>query len=410
MMNRQEQFLRDIVSSVSLSSETELQDKSDSELEDSLLEVNGDDFRLDKHQSEVTQSQPAQIDKSNDDSNIKKLFVEDDTILSTPETSMNRDNNEDSPKSTTPQVDESYYDEVSSIRTPVSKKVRFNSAATISREEEALKQSHPWDFKNRIHKEFRERLPNNYEIKNWKRPSKKMLMSIMDVLENNVEPAVQSVLDKYGEECERVVGQGEIQRIRQNKETLLFELIRKIKQKLRKAKFPSRVSDQDMDIEYIFAKRKFIQERYSRELQHSEVIEHQLLREQKKLEDLKTFETKLSNRGLKEVTLLKNQLTLNLHPVLNKAVVNSFGLIADQTANNHRFEKDVQNMNLEDSLREGLSDVLNEEQNRDSLLERYLPAFKSYEEANNKLQNCIHNHLEINKDALEWQHTNKNDG
>nr|8T0P_A Chain A, Inner kinetochore subunit OKP1 [Saccharomyces cerevisiae S288C] len=145
----------------------------------------------------------------------------------------------------------------------------------------------PWEFRKVIQAEYRERLPRNYELKHWKKPSKIMIGSILRLLETNTVSALDSVFEKYEKEMNQMThgDNNEVKRIYSKKERLLEIILTKIKKKLRQAKFPSRISERDLDIEYIYSKRQFIQNRYSQELQNNERLEAILSREQNLLEE-----------------------------------------------------------------------------------------------------------------------------
>lgn len=173
---------------------------------------------------------------------------------------------------------------------------------------------------------------------------------------------------------------------------MLHEIVNKIKRKLKKSKFPARISDRELDIEYIFAKRKFIQERYSQELRNAETIEHQLIREQQKLSEAKLVTGKLTGKDKKEIAHLTQQLTQTLNPVLNRAMVNSYGLLADVKNNKHTFQHDSDELSL----------VLENDKERNELssetIKQYLPSLKDFETVDVTLNTTLERFNNTNKD------------
>ncbi|QHS73483.1 Okp1p [Saccharomyces paradoxus] len=184
----------------------------------------------------------------------------------------------------------------------------------------------PWEFRKVIQAEYRERLPRNYELKHWKKPSKIMIESILRLLETNTVSALDSVFKKYEEELSQMThgDNNEVERIYSKKERLLEIILTKINKKLRQAKFPSRISERDLDIEYIYSKRQFIQNRYSQELQNCERLEANLSRERKLLEETRKLCRNLKTNNKKRLT--EKLIQKDLHPVLNKAMEYSYGL------------------------------------------------------------------------------------
>ncbi|CAI4063733.1 hypothetical protein SUVZ_07G4090 [Saccharomyces uvarum] len=208
----------------------------------------------------------------------------------------------------------------------------------------------PWEFKKVIQAEYRERMPRNYELKHWKKPSKVMLESIFRLLETNTASALDSVIEKYHEELTQMThgDNNELKRIYQKKERLLETIVTKINKKLRQAKFPSRVSERDLDIEYIYSKRQFIQNRYSQELQNCERLEMNLAREKKLLEETKKLCKNLKTSNKRRLT--EKLIQRDLHPVLNKAIENTYGLNSTngsaQADGQVTFKNDVNELNL----------------------------------------------------------------
>ncbi|CAR21519.1 Okp1p [Lachancea thermotolerans CBS 6340] len=334
-------------------------DDSTSEVDESFVQLDGDEFRLDQ---EARRKGPVG----------KKLFVEEDSIAESP---LRNGLLGPSLIASSPQK--------SDLESP-SKRVQFKHHIDSASEEEPISEQpiDQWNFKDLIGDRFRERLPET-DLKAWQRPSKRLLNSITDILENNIDLALEATFEKYEAECERLAIGRSVKHIRRDKERMLHKTIGKIERQLQSSKFPSRVKDRDFDIEYIYAKRTFIQNSFSQELEHTDSVEHQVLREQKALEDLKHVQAKLSNRALRQTKLLTEQLSHNLHPALSKAMVNSFGLIGDNAINKERYKKDVDELNLK--LADPSAGVTH------SLLHKYLPSLKNYEKTAEKLQGSLPN-------------------
>ncbi|CAI4038867.1 hypothetical protein SMKI_06G2170 [Saccharomyces mikatae IFO 1815] len=205
----------------------------------------------------------------------------------------------------------------------LSKVQRDLSDENVTNEENSVR---PWEFGKVIQTEYRERLPRNYELKHWKKPSKIMLGSIFRLLETNTVSALDSIFEKYENELNQMThgDSNELRRIYSKKERLLEIILTKINKKLRQAKFPSRISERDLDIEYIYSKRQFIQNRYSQELQNCERLEVNLSRERKLLEETKKLCRNLKTNNRKRLT--EKLIQRDLHPALNKAMEYTYGL------------------------------------------------------------------------------------
>ncbi|CAI4485268.1 ADM_collapsed_G0021570.mRNA.1.CDS.1 [Saccharomyces cerevisiae] len=87
----------------------------------------------------------------------------------------------------------------------------------------------PWEFRKVIQAEYRERLPRNYELKHWKKPSKIMIGSILRLLETNTVSALDSVFEKYEKEMNQMThgDNNEVKRIYSKKERLLEIILTK---------------------------------------------------------------------------------------------------------------------------------------------------------------------------------------
>ncbi|SCV03457.1 LAMI_0H08306g1_1 [Lachancea mirantina] len=362
-MSHGRDVLQDIIGSdevASLLAERTAEEGSFSEENESVLHVDGDEFRLDDKQTDRESNEPFEL---HGDAKPKNLFVADDSLELS---------------SRSPQPARNVTEGISKKR-----RVQFGQGTFALSEDERQENPHPWDFQALVSSEFRQKLPSDQEVRNWKRPSRTMLRAVTDVLENNVVEAVEAVFEKYQDESDKILGPRASRRMVTSKEKLLSDIINKIYQKLRKSKFPSRVSDRELDIEYIFAKRKFIQERYSQELSHAEVIEQQLARDKRELQELQDkYKQLLANRS-ESLVRMSDDTNGGLHPAMAKAMVNSFGLITDAATNQTRYEKDVRELNLSITETKEVSTGFKNGHEAD-LLRKYLPSIFEFKNPHRK--------------------------
>ncbi|AMD22805.1 HHR036Cp [Eremothecium sinecaudum] len=217
------------------------------------------------------------------------------------------------------------------------KRVRFNSRDEQHHNPDEI---NPWDLKKLVRSELRQRLPENYEIRTWKRPPRTLVRSLVDLMETNVTRAVEKVLSNYETECVRTLGSDQFGKFRADKEQMLYNLIGKLQTRIKRSRFPARIAENALDIEYIFAKRNYIQQQYASQLHSAEAMEERLIQEQRTASE---FEEQVANPSSKE--LLK-ELTADLHPSLHKAVTNSYGLIKDNQNTRSTYLIDKEDLNL----------------------------------------------------------------
>ncbi|SCU85791.1 LADA_0D09692g1_1 [Lachancea dasiensis] len=316
--------------------------------DESLLQLDGDAFRLDNG----TQSQSS--------NNKRTLFVNGDSTIESPARDVGGLLRTPLPHGNTPR--------------------KLNDTSTGSEPVDL------WDFKPLTHRAFEARVPNHRKIKGWRGPSRKLISNLANILENNVGIALEQSFTKYQAECERFVLDQSIRTLRKSKERMLFHLVGKLEHCLRQSRFPMRTSDKDLDIEYMCAKRKFLQDRLSHELRRLQTIEHQVEREKSTLNDLKESHSRQMDRTARKSKSLTEQLSQNLHPALSKAMINSFGLIRDTEANPDRYHHDVDNLNLK--LQDPLSD------GEHVKLRNHIPSLQSFEDTVQDIQKSCHFILE----------------
>ncbi|CCE63409.1 hypothetical protein TPHA_0E03190 [Tetrapisispora phaffii CBS 4417] len=281
----------------------------------------------------------------------------------------------------------------------------------------------PWEFNKVIRKGYKEKLPTNYDLKKWRRPSKTMVNSVIQLLENNIEYGIEGVMNKYKDELEAVTNynQREIKKVYKQKQSIMDDIVSKIKQRLAKSKFPSRLADKDLDIEYIFAKRKFIQSRYIQELENAERVETELIKSQAELIKLRDTSKKLMKNNRKR--LVEKLIDNNLHSSLSKSISNSFNfetntdstVLNDTDNNNHssKFSTDLYELNLEIDLSDDaeepqMFDTITMQKDRDTNASLYLPSLESYEQTSNKLSKTINSILELNHNKEFKKLNNRN--
>lgn len=194
-----------------------------------------------------------------------------------------------------------------------------------------------WDLKSLIKSEFNEKFANDKLIENfnWRRLPNSLELNIAQLLEGNLQSSIDEVFDRYNNELTNVLQDNDslddISQIYQLKLRLMNEIMKKIKTNLKLAKFPDKFKEKDIDIEYIVAKRSFIQDRYVQELKNIENLNLEINKETKKLNEIKRFMSDMKQNNNK--ILKKKLINKDLHPVLNHSIQNAYGLI--QQSNSH---------------------------------------------------------------------------
>ncbi|GAV52471.1 hypothetical protein ZYGR_0AG04620 [Zygosaccharomyces rouxii] len=321
----------------------------------------------------------------------KKLFYEDEDEDQDEDEDEDQDqghNGEDADNETVSQQEYEPIDEPINV-----KRVRFKRRQRDPVSDAEAPNVRYWDFGPLIRQGFRDKLPSNYEIKRWKRPSKHMVRSVVQLLEANFETAIEQVFDRYNDELGSAVNDSTA--AHRQKHILMNDLVLKIRHQLKKSKFPSRISDRDIDIEYIVAKRKYIQSRYAQELANAEKLEDELIREEQKLREAKELcqDLQTSNKRKLQERLLKN----DLHPSLTKAMENAYGLIPDSSQlnqGNNIYTKDAQELQLASSAGTTIN-VLEDEDTSD--IEKLVPALHDYHKISQSIYNNIDKFMKLNQ-------------
>ncbi|KAL3232099.1 Inner kinetochore subunit OKP1 [Nakaseomyces bracarensis] len=254
-----------------------------------------------------------------------------------------------------------------------------------SDDSEEVENVSPWQFQRVIRKEINGRLPSNYNLKRWRKPSRVMIDSVMQLLESNGADAIDTVFQKYEKELFKHirgpthVRHQEMEEIKREKEKMVRDILLRIEKKLRFSKFPSRLSENDFNVEYIYEKRRFLQERYAQELQKAELLEKEITRENKLLQEARQLTENL--RGNNDKRLREKLERNDIHPSMLQAISeglehNSFGNVA--------FNRDKIELNLE---------LYNESHghghghSHKTVVEEQLPSLKELNEAIRNTQN-----------------------
>ncbi|AGO09852.1 AaceriAAL138Cp [[Ashbya] aceris (nom. inval.)] len=277
--------------------------------EGSLIAVDGDAFRLDK----AVPVEPA----------AQELFLRDDS-----ESPLRRPHGESASSDGESRTAEAR-------RQPEGRKrVKFSAA------EQGVADFNPWDIRRAVRRAFRDKLPENYNIKTWRRPPRALLRSLTELLSASADSAIEGALAAYHHELVRTLGPSELAAFRHDREQLVRGILHKLRTRLKRAHFPARVSEHVLDIEDIYARRTFIQQRHVAELNAAEDLERQLLAEQQALA------ARRAERSDASAKVLLDRLTANLHPALNKAVSNAYGLIKDAENTRETYLADCDDLNL----------------------------------------------------------------
>ncbi|AAS50228.1 AAL138Cp [Eremothecium gossypii ATCC 10895] len=282
--------------------------------EGSLLAVDGDAFRLDQ----AAPAEPA----------ARELFLRDDS-----ESPLRRPHG-GSGSSEGGSSDAEGEAPETQRRPEGRKRVKFSAA------ERGVADFNPWDIRRAVRRAFRDKLPENYSIKTWRRPPRALLRSLADLLSANADNAVEGALSAYHRELTRTLGPNELAAFRHDREQLIRSILHKLRTRLKRTHFPARVSEHVLDIEDIYARRTFIQQRHIAELNAAEDLERQLLAEQQALA------ARTAERSDASAKVLLDRLTANLHPALNKAVSNAYGLIKDAENTRETYLADCDDLNL----------------------------------------------------------------
>lgn len=258
----------------------------------------------------------------------------------------------------------------------------------------------PWEFNKFIKKVYNEKGPIRNESVLWKTISKPLGDSLMQLVEENTNSAIDDIFIDYNHDLQRITRNkfGEIDKIYNLKQRLLNEILDKMNKKLRDSQFPSKFKSSDLDVETIVSKREYIQQLYKDEMRNVESIEITLQKEKEKLEESKKIlqSIKLNkNKNLNE-KLLKD----DIHPALIPAIQNAYGMIGPSSGNVTNssgniptaWKKDMAEMNLQlpTSMNNHSKKLTTDEENAAKLS---MPSLKEYADINHELQDTVSNIL-----------------
>lgn len=145
---------------------------------------------------------------------------------------------------------------------------------------------------------------------------------------NNMYDSINSGLSNYSKKIDNLLPMVHQDQIGAMKQKLISDIVKQVRKQLQKCVFPNDTNDvirNDMDPEYIFAKRKHIQGLIDDVTKEVQLLKEELEKESNQLNETKTF---IRNLKRTNTHLLKqNLLNQTLHPLVNKVLQNEYGLI-----------------------------------------------------------------------------------
>ena len=338
-------------------------DTGTSDSDSSIENLNADNYRIDIVNDNARRDDIDRIQSSNLNHeppyNLEGVFAIDDDEHGDEMVRKDSDRRQD----ITEDNDDSF---VPDITTPPRERKRVRFGINEKGGDEDFNNVSPWDFKRLIRKFYKEQLPDTYQIRNWKRPSKDMLTNFIDLIENNIELASEEVFKQYHQELNQLYPDSEEQaKLKDSLENKVFDTTYNIKKRLKRTKVPSKIWVDNLNMEYIYAKGESIKKRYKSELDRAEAIERQLIREE---EHLKSLQEKGETQAKKRKQVLSkelSELSKTMHPSLSVALSNTFGLIKDDKMSNEIYQQDKIDFNLK--LKTDFSKPLISEKEENSL-------------------------------------------
>lgn len=145
---------------------------------------------------------------------------------------------------------------------------------------------------------------------------------------NNIYDSISSGLSEYSKKIDNFLPEIHQDQVGAMKQKLIRDIVKQIRKQLHKCVFPNDTNDiirNDMDPEYIFAKRKHIQSLIDNMTKEVHLLKEELKKESNQLNEAKNFirNLKRTNNQL----LKQNLLDQTLHPLVNKVLQNEYGLI-----------------------------------------------------------------------------------
>lgn len=155
----------------------------------------------------------------------------------------------------------------------------------------------------------------------------------------NLPEAIDIALLQYKGEIDANLPSHDTHNIHKLKTNLNKDILKQINKKLGQCQLPQNTNVQnDLDPEYIFAKRQYLQSMINQTSNDIHILKQQLLKEETQLKDAKSFINTLNNQN--NQLIKQNLLNETLHPLMNKIIQNEFGLIKDTPSNNDKGNQD----------------------------------------------------------------------
>ncbi|KAK5779843.1 Okp1p PWA37_001798 [Arxiozyma heterogenica] len=161
---------------------------------------------------------------------------------------------------------------------------------------------------------------------------------------NNMYDSISSGLSEYSKKIDNFLPKVHQDQVGVMKQKLIGDIVKQIRKQLHKCVFPNDTNDiirNDIDPEYIFAKRKHIQSLIDNMTKEVHLLKEELKKESNQLNEAKNFIRNLKRTN--DQLLKQNLLDQTLHPLVNKVLQNEYGLIKiDQLSklnNNNNNEK-----------------------------------------------------------------------
>lgn len=151
---------------------------------------------------------------------------------------------------------------------------------------------------------------------------------------NNMYDSINSGVSEYSEQINNILPVTHRDQIGPMKQKLVTDIIKQVRKQLHRCIFPKDPDDvirNDMDPEYIFAKRRHIQSLIDDTTKEVHLLKEELEKESNQLNEAKAFISNLKRTN--DQLLKQNLLNQTLHPLVNKVLQNEYGLIKiDQTS------------------------------------------------------------------------------
>lgn len=187
-------------------------------------------------------------------------------------------------------------------------------------------------IKNQFHKEFNNDQSNiNAKDYKWIHPNNKLINISLQPWITNLPTAIESSLNLYADQFENT--DIDIHKIKTN---LNKDILRQITKQLSKSHIPALTNvENDLDPEYIFAKRQYLQSMIDLTQKDIDILQTELSKEKEQLTKATDFKSNLIKQN--NQSLRQNLLNETLHPIMNKIIQNEFGLIKDTIQEDNKY-------------------------------------------------------------------------